>query len=107
MTTTKLKCCIDSGKMYIGPKTCAKDHIYPFFSEFFLKLGYHNKMSFFSNNNNNNSGCFHNRYVVPVPSSALASSQPADAGNSQQSARDAVAKAACHEQDRRMAAHIN
>ena len=25
--------------MYIEPKTCAKDHIYPFFSGFFLKLG--------------------------------------------------------------------
>ena len=65
-------------------------------------------MSFFSNNNNNNNGGhFHNHYVVPVPSSALASSRPADAGNSQQLARDAAAKAACHEQDRRMAAHIN
>ena len=67
-------------------------------------------MSFFGNNNNNNNnngGRFHNHYVVPVPANSTTPSGPAHAGNSRQSARDAVAEAARNEQDRRMAARLN
>ena len=66
-------------------------------------------MSFNNNNkfNNNNGGRFHNHYIVPMSVGTTATPQPDYTGNSQQQARDAVAEAACHEQDRQMAAHIN
>ena len=59
-----------------------------------------------SYNNNNNNGCMNNCYVVLVPTIALTSSRPASAGNCQQLACAAAAKAAKCEKDRIMAARI-
>ena len=59
-----------------------------------------------NNNNNNNSGRCNNHYIVLVPVVTPASSLPANAGNSRQLARAAVADATKHEQDHRMAVRI-
>ena len=67
-------------------------------------------MSFYginNSNNNNNGKRFHNRYVVPVSLGTTAAPGTNVPGNSRQSARNAAAEAAQHEQDRQMAARIN
>ena len=69
-------------------------------------------MSFFGNNNNNNNNNnngkrFHNRYIVLVSLGTTATPGTHVPGNSRQSARNAAAEAAQHEQDGQMAAHIN
>ena len=69
-------------------------------------------MSFHGNNNNNsnnnnNGKRFHNRYVVLVLFDTTAAPGTHVPGNSRQSARNAAAEAAQHEQDRQMAARIN
>ena len=60
-----------------------------------------------NNNNNNNGKRFHNRYVVPVSLGTTAAPGTHVPGNSRQSARNAAAEAAQHEQDWQMAARIN
>ena len=65
-------------------------------------------MSFYGNNNNNNNGKrFNNRYVVPVSLGTTPAPGINIPGNKGQSARNAAAEAAQHEQDRQMAARIN
>ena len=67
-------------------------------------------MSFYGNNNkynNNNGGRFHNRYVVPVSLGTTAAPGTHVPGNSRQSARNAAAEAAQHEQDWQMAARVH